>query len=46
MDKEIQELFKVMAKQFIKLVESNNFLLQENLRLMKENDRKLLKGGD
>lgn len=35
MDKETEELFKKMAEQFIKLVECNNFLLQENLRLMK-----------
>lgn len=35
MDKETEELFKKMAEQFIKLIESNNFLLQENLRLMK-----------
>jgi hypothetical protein len=37
MDNQTEELFKKMAEQFIKLIESNNFLLQENLRLMKIN---------
>ena len=35
MDSQTEELFKKMAEQFIKLIESNNYLLQENLRLMK-----------
>ena len=43
MYKHTEELFKTMAEQFIKLVESNNFLLQENLRLMKLNDEILKK---
>ena len=34
MDSQTEELFKKMAEQFIKLIESNNYLLQENLRLM------------
>jgi hypothetical protein len=33
----LRELFEYMAKQFVMLVESNNNLLVENLRLMKEN---------
>ena len=37
MDSQTEELFKKMAEQFIKLIESNNYLLQENLRLMKLN---------
>lgn len=37
MDEQIENLFKTMAQQFIILIESNNKLLIENLRLMKEN---------
>lgn len=38
MKKEIEDLFQTMAQQFIMLIESNNKLLIENLRLMKENE--------
>ena len=34
----LKELFEYMAKQFVMIIESNNNLLVENLRLMKLND--------
>jgi len=33
----LRELFEYMAKQFVMLIENNNNLLLENLRLLKEN---------
>ena len=36
MDKKTEELFSTMAKQFISLIDCNNRLMVENLRLMKE----------
>jgi 3-phosphoglycerate kinase len=34
----ITKLLEVMMKQFVAIIEANNNLLVENLRLMKEND--------
>ena len=41
----LESLLKLMAEQMIKVFESNNFLLVENLRLMKENEE-LRKNGE
>ncbi len=37
MNKETEELFKTMATQFVSLIDCNNKLMVENLRLMKLN---------
>ena len=34
----LEELLKTMAEQFVILITNNNKLLEENLRLMKENE--------
>ena len=34
----LEELLKIMLEQFITLMNSNNHLLEENLRLLKENE--------
>lgn len=36
MDDKIRKLFETMAQQFLKLIEANNNLLEQNLKLMKE----------
>ena len=38
MKKETEKLFKTMATQFVSLIDCNNKLMVENLRLMKLND--------
>lgn len=38
-NEKLEELLKYMAEQFVMLITNNNHLLEENLKLMKENER-------